>query len=103
VPASALPRIVIAYEPVWAISSHKNAEVATPDDAEEMIIFVHKVLAEHYKLKKSPKMTFIYGGSSNSENAEELLKKDVIDGLLPGRASLDPGEFIKMIKIANKI
>lgn len=101
IPSSALPRIVVAYEPIWAISSNKNAEVATPDDAEEMIIFIHKVLAEHYKLKKSPKMTFIYGGSSNSGNAEDLLRKEVIDGLLPGRASLDPREFIKMLKIAN--
>lgn len=102
IPASALPRIVIAYEPVWAISSHKGAEVATPEDAEEMIIFIQKVLAEHYKLKKLPKITFIYGGSSNSENAESLLAKDVIGGLLPGRASLDPEEFIKMLKIANE-
>jgi triosephosphate isomerase len=102
-PKSALPRIVIAYEPVWAISSNKNAEPATAEDAEEMIIFIQKVIAEHFKLKKVPKMTFIYGGSSNSENAEELLSKEVIDGLLPGRASLDPKEFIAMLKIANGI
>lgn len=103
IPSAALPRIVIAYEPVWAISSNKGAEVATPDDAEEMIIFIQKVLAEHYKLKKTPKMTFLYGGSSNSLNASDLLKKEVIGGLLPGKASLDPEEFIKMLKIANKI
>jgi triosephosphate isomerase len=102
IPKSALPRIVIAYEPVWAISSNKNAEVATPDDAEEMIIFIKKVISEHYKLKKAPSITFIYGGSSNSANAEDLLAKDVISGLLPGRASLDPKEFIKMLEIANK-
>lgn len=102
IPKSALPRIVIAYEPVWAISSNKNAEVATPDDAEEMIIFIQKAISEHYKLKRAPSITFIYGGSSNSENAEDLLAKDVISGLLPGRASLDPKEFIKMLKIANK-
>ncbi|MFT5359751.1 MAG: triosephosphate isomerase [Candidatus Paceibacteria bacterium] len=102
IPAAALPRIVIAYEPVWAISSHKDAQVATPEDAEEMIIFIQKVLSEHYKLKRTPKMTFIYGGSSNSTNAEALLAKDVISGLLPGRASLDSQEFIKMLKIANE-
>ena len=103
IPASALPRIVIAYEPVWAISSSKNAQVATPEDAEEMIIFIQKVLSEHYKLKRTPKMTFVYGGSSNSTNAEALLSKSVIGGLLPGRASLDSIEFIKMLKIANNI
>lgn len=101
-PKSALSRVIIAYEPLWAISSNKNAEPASPEDAEEMIIFIQKVISEHFKLKSAPKMTFIYGGSSNSENAADFLVKEVIDGLLPGRASLDPREFIKMLKIANE-
>lgn len=74
-------KVVVAYEPVWAIGS---GHAATPEHAERVAMFI--------KIKAKPSKV-LYGGSVNSENAESFLKQTDIDGLLIGKASLDAQEF----------
>jgi|SRR3990167_8123748 len=83
-------KLIVAYEPVWAISTFKGAKPDTPEGASLMISFIKKSLS-----KIKPKV--IYGGSVNASNAKAFLKERVIDGALIGGISLKPLEFHKII------
>lgn len=97
---TAIPKIVIAYEPVWAISSTENRRDATPKDCEEMVIFIKKVLSDKFGAKvKLPKI--IYGGSVNTKDAASFLERGSAEGLLVGRASLTADKFIEIVKICE--
>ncbi|MFZ3011661.1 MAG: triose-phosphate isomerase [Minisyncoccia bacterium] len=97
---NSVAKIIIAYEPIWAISSTLNRVDATPEDSMEMAIFIRKVLADKFG-KDASGVRIIYGGSVNGKNAEDFLKNGGVDGLLPGRASLDAKKFIEIIKICE--
>jgi triosephosphate isomerase len=97
-----ISKVIIAYEPVWAISSTANHQDATASDSREMVIFIRKILSDKFGTDAG-KMRIIYGGSANEKDAEEFLKNGGVDGLLPGRASLDAKKFVEIIKIAEKI
>lgn len=91
--------IIIAYEPVWAISSNSGGVADTPDNAEEMIQFIKDELGE--SRSKNQEVRVLYGGSVNAENVGGFLERDVIDGVLVGSASLDAEEFKKIVDIAQ--
>jgi triosephosphate isomerase (TIM) len=93
--ASYLKNIVIAYEPVWAIGTGKNA---TPEQAEEVHLFLRKLIQKSYGKKSAEEIRIIYGGSVNPENSKEILKMKNVDGCLPGGASLDPIKLETIIK-----
>ena len=99
---NSISKIIIAYEPVWAISSTPNRRDATPDDSREMVIFIRKILSDKFGSEVSS-TRIIYGGSVSDKDAFGFLKDGGVDGLLPGRASLDAKKFIEIIKIAEKI
>lgn len=103
VPKRALGGVIIAYEPIWALSSTPGRRDATPADSTEMVLFLKKVLADEHGQKYADMPTFIYGGSANKDNAAEFLTLGTIDGLLPGTASTDPSNFGAMIKTAGKV
>lgn len=84
---------VIAYEPVWAISTTSGGRSDTPEDAAEMISFIKSVLAE-----RGLNPLVLYGGSVNGENARGFLERDEVDGALVGGASLKPEEFKRIIR-----
>ncbi len=83
-------KLIVAYEPVWAISTFKRAKPDTPEGASEMIDFIKKTLSNI-----KPKV--IYGGSVNASNAKDFLSQRVIDGALVGGSSLKPIEFLRII------
>ncbi len=85
-----ISKVIVAYEPVWAIGTGKNA---TPLQADEAHSFIKEVIKE--KFERTVKV--IYGGSVTPENSYELLKMKNVDGCLPGGASLDPEKFAKII------
>jgi len=94
-----LKNIIIAYEPVWAIGT---GNTATPNDAEEMHLFIREQISFIFGRNVSSEMTILYGGSVNEENIKDLLRKDNIDGALIGGASLKGDKFAQIIEIAGK-
>jgi triosephosphate isomerase (TIM) len=96
-------KVVIAYEPIWAISrGNPNHKAATAEDAEQGHKFIRETIEKLYDKKTAGDIRIIYGGSMKPENAKELLAKPDIDGGLVGNASLDAGSFAQIIKLAIK-
>jgi triosephosphate isomerase len=91
VQAEQIERLVIAYEPVWAIGTGK---VATPDEAEEVHADLRKLLAARYNDAVAAKVRILYGGSVKPDNASQLLSRPNIDGALVGGASLKANDFL---------
>ncbi|MFH0761202.1 MAG: triose-phosphate isomerase [Bacteroidota bacterium] len=87
-------RLILAYEPVWAIGT---GVVATPEQAQTMHNFVRGLLAAKYGKEIADNTTILYGGSCKYSNAAELFAKPDVDGGLIGGASLDAAEFHKII------
>lgn len=88
-------KVVIAYEPVWAIGTGKTA---TPEIAEETHKAIRKVLAEMFGAEAAEEITIQYGGSMKADNAKDLLAQADIDGGLVGGASLEAESFAKIVK-----
>ena len=94
-----LDRIIIAYEPVWAIGTGKTA---TADQAEEVCKAIRELIAELYDQEAADKFVVQYGGSMNAANADELLSKENVDGGLIGGAALKAPDFAAIVKAASK-
>jgi triosephosphate isomerase len=88
-------KIIIAYEPVWAIGTGKTA---TPEQAEEVHKFIREKLSELYSGEIAALVRIQYGGSVKPENIEKLMKEPDIDGALVGGASLKADSFVKIVK-----
>lgn len=88
-------KVVVAYEPVWAIGTGKTA---TPEIAEETHKEIRKVLADMFGNDVAEEITIQYGGSMKAENAKELLAQKDIDGGLVGGASLEADSFAEIVK-----
>ena len=93
----AFSRVVIAYEPVWAIGTGKTA---SPEQAQEMHAFLRKLVSEKMGVKAADEVLILYGGSCNSKNAKELFSQPDVDGGLIGGASLEAEEFYKVVQAA---
>jgi triosephosphate isomerase (TIM) len=91
-----VPRVVVAYEPVWAIGTGK---VATPEQAQEACGFIRALIGDKYG-DLAEQVRIQYGGSVNEDNARELLALPDIDGALVGGASLDPAKFARIVEAA---
>ncbi len=87
-------KIIIAYEPVWAIGTGKTA---TPQQAQEMHAFIRSLISEKYGKEIAKNTSILYGGSCNPENAKELFANADVDGGLIGGASLKAADFLKII------
>lgn len=96
--ASAAPKLVIAYEPVWAIGTGRTA---TPAQAQEVHAHIRKRLRERYGQPAADAIRIQYGGSVKPSNAEALMAEPDIDGALVGGASLEAADFIAIVKAAR--
>ncbi|NLW78131.1 MAG: triose-phosphate isomerase [Ruminococcaceae bacterium] len=96
--AEDLKKVIIAYEPVWAIGTGRTATAA---QAEEVCAAIRMLLAELYGQKVADGVSIQYGGSMNAENAAELLAQPNVDGGLIGGASLKPADFGAIVKAAG--
>ncbi|HXX42730.1 MAG TPA: triose-phosphate isomerase [Chthoniobacterales bacterium] len=93
-----MTEIVIAYEPVWAIGTGRNA---TPQQAQEAHAFIRKTVAKMSDETTADKIRIQYGGSVKPENARDLMTQPDIDGALVGGASLEPRSFAQIVKAAR--
>lgn len=98
-----LDKVIIAYEPVWAISSVKSAKLATPDEVAEVVKLIRDTLAEVYGKKASENVPVLFGGSVNPSNAGSYLTVPGVNGLLMGGASLILNEFTDIIGTAKRV
>jgi triosephosphate isomerase len=98
VAADQMPRVVIAYEPVWAIGTGKTA---TPADAVSMHAFVRGWVRERFRGDIAGRLRILYGGSVKPANAAQLLSEEEIDGALIGGASLDVDSFVAIAKAVS--
>lgn len=98
VTAEELKRVIIAYEPVWAIGTGLTA---TPEQADETCGVIRATLAKLYGAEVAETVTIQYGGSMNEKNAAELLSKTNVDGGLIGGASLVPEKFTAIVEAAQ--
>jgi len=96
VPKSQMSKVVIAYEPIWAIGT---GNPCSADDALTAILFIRKVISQIFSIKAAKKIRILYGGSIDSQNAGDYLGQEGINGLLVGGASLNPKEFLKIVTL----
>lgn len=96
--ASEFAKIVLAYEPVWAIGTGLTA---SPEQAQEVHAFIRKSIAKAYNSDVAEATTILYGGSCNPTNAKELFSQTDIDGGLIGGASLKSRDFLDIVKVFN--
>ena len=94
-----LKKVVIAYEPVWAIGTGLTA---TPEQAQEMHAFIRSLLKEMSQDDVAGSVRILYGGSMKPSNASELLAKPDIDGGLIGGAALEAKSFVELVRIAQQ-
>jgi triosephosphate isomerase len=87
--------LVIAYEPVWAIGT---GEVATGDDAQEVCAAIRRDIEQRLGASCAESVRILYGGSVKAANAAGIMSKPDVDGCLVGGASLDPDEFIGIVR-----
>ncbi|RKJ41315.1 triose-phosphate isomerase [Acutalibacter sp. 1XD8-33] len=99
VSAEELKRVIIAYEPVWAIGTGKTA---TAEQANEVCAAIRQTIKEIYDCAAGDGITIQYGGSMNAANAAELLAQPDVDGGLIGGASLKPADFAAIVEAATK-
>jgi triosephosphate isomerase len=89
-----IDRLVIAYEPVWAIGTGRTA---LPSQAEEVHIFIREIISEIYNKEVAENLIILYGGSVKPENIDQLMKEKNIDGVLVGGACLKIDSFLRII------
>ena len=99
VPEDKIRKVVIAYEPIWAIGTGRTA---SPEQAQEVCEHIRTVVRKLYSSKNARAISILYGGSMNEKNAFELLAQPDIDGGLIGGASLVPEKFVQIIEAANQ-
>ncbi len=99
VPEEKIRKVIIAYEPIWAIGTGRTA---TPEQAEAVCQMIRAVVRKLYSSKHARAISVLYGGSMNEKNAYELLAQPDIDGGLIGGASLVPEKFLKIVEAANQ-
>ncbi|HOX23640.1 MAG TPA: triose-phosphate isomerase, partial [Elusimicrobiales bacterium] len=97
---SELSSLIIAYEPVWAIGTGKNA---TPEQAQDAHIFIRKLVARLYSKGLADGMRILYGGSVKADNVDSIMAQPDVDGALVGGASLKADGFLRIVHFQEMI
>lgn len=95
-----ISKLVLVYEPVWAISTNPKSRPATSKDVKDAVSYMRSTLQELFDEKTAKNITILYGGSVDSKNIIEFLGQDKAQGALVGSASLNAQEFIALVKNA---
>ncbi len=95
-------RLIIAYEPVWAISSNSGAIADNPDHALSSVLLIRKIIGNLYTPDWAADLPVLYGGSVTGSNAADFIAQTGINGALVGSASLEPNNFLQIIKATER-
>lgn len=103
IPKKMIEKIVVAYEPLWAVGAG-SSRTATKEEIEEIAILIRRTLSDMYDFKKIPKNKILYGGSVvNKRDVANIFSKNYIDGFLVGRASLSAKTFLPLVEEVNTL
>ncbi len=97
---TALTKMVIAYEPIWAIGS---GEMPDPDDVAGVALLIRKIMAERFGNEVAQRLRILYGGSVKADNVDQYVNQPGIDGVLVGGASVQPLKFVQIVRAVQKI
>ena len=103
VSAEDISKVIIAYEPVWAISTTTDSRLASPDEISEVVQYLRRTLIDTYGESVAKEIPLLYGGSVNSSNAGAYLTIPEVNGLLVGGASLIIDQFTEIIETAKRV
>lgn len=95
IPGNRIKNIIIVYEPIWAVGTGNPCDI---NEAQIMGLLIRKIIANLYNRQIVRNLRVVYGGSVDSKNARDYIKESGMNGLLIGKASLNPKEFVKIIK-----
>ena len=98
-----LDKVIIVYEPIWAVSSTKEPKIAVPDEVGAAIEMIRQILADTYGKKVASKVKVLFGGGVRPTNAGAYLTIPGVDGLLIGNGSLILSEFVDIIGVAKRV
>lgn len=96
-------KVIIAYEPIWAISTTTGAHLASPDEISEITQFIRRSLSDTYGAATAEEIPVLYGGSVNPSNAGAYLTIPGVNGVLVGGSSLIADQFVDIVEIAKKV
>ncbi len=99
IPKNKISKMVIAYEPVWSISTSGTGRVPTAEEIMSVRILIQKILADKFGLTIAQMPRILYGGSVNYKNTKEVCIDSGMDGVLVGGESLHPSSFIKIVEV----
>ncbi len=100
-PKVAVKRIVLAYEPIWAIGAQAT-RTATVEECLEMIMYIRKLISDLYDEKTARSMAILYGGSVDQTNAASFIREGGVEGLLVGRVSLESKRLEMLVKAISE-
>lgn len=103
IPADQTRAVLVAYEPVWAISTGADGAADTPENALEAIEMIKEIITKLFSPQTADSIKMLYGGSVNQDNAAGFLSYPEITGAVIGGASLKKDEFSEILKIANEL
>lgn len=98
-----LDKVIITYEPIWAISTTKSSKLATPDEVAEVVKLIRETLEETYGKKVAESLPILYGGNVRPTNVGAYLTLPGVNGIMVGAASLILDEFNDIIEVAKKV
>lgn len=98
---TSLSKLVITYEPIWAISSQGPAALPDPQEVAEMAGLIRKIAASKFDAEAAERLRVLYGGSVNSDNVRPYVSEPGVDGVLVGGASVHPLQFVEIVKIVQ--
>lgn len=96
-------KVIVAYEPIWAISTTTGAHLASPDEISEIAQFIRHTLSDTYGATAAEEIPVLYGGSVNPSNAGAYLTIPGVNGVLVGGSSLIADQFVDIVEIAKKV
>ena len=98
-----LTKVIVAYEPIWAISTTTGTHLASPDEISHTVSYLRETLVDTYSAKIAEALPILYGGSVNPSNAGAYLTVPGVNGLLVGNSSLIADQFLDIINIAKRV